>query len=208
MNAMPPARAAALLLALAAGWPAPGQANPAASGQYGSLTLVVRDGEVSGTFSEARGGNGTQDAPQFSCLFQLRGTLRDGRGTVQTWSPGGESIPGQLALEEGAASLVLRDNQDGCLMATGDMVRQPYRAPLARRGEGWIGATLVAAPRAVINPTPQGSNRRGPYVVEGDAVVVLERRPGWARVRYEAGRAPVTGWVRAGELAPEQPPPQ
>ena len=91
MSPMPPARATALLLALAACWPLPGQAQSAASGQYGSLTLAVRNGEVSGTFTEARGGNGTQDAPQFSCLFQLQGSLRDGRAASESIAatPGG-----------------------------------------------------------------------------------------------------------------------
>lgn len=201
--------AAWLLLALATVWAPAGEARPPAgpaSGQYDSLFLTIRDGEVRGVFSDARAGNGTGDAPQFSCRFQLRGRLDGGRGVVTTWYPGGSTVVGNLSFEGGGVSLLLRDNQDGCLMATGDMTREPYRARLARPGGDWIGVTLVTAAHAVLHPAPEASSRRTPYVVDGDAVAVLERRAGWARVRYLGGEKPSTGWVHATELAPETPP--
>jgi len=177
------------------------QAPVPASGQYGGLTLSVTDGRVSGVFSEGRMGNGSEAAPQFSCWFLLRGKLEGGRGIVETWFPGQEPIPGNLSFEGGGASLMLRENQDGCFMASGDMTREPYRVPLNRRGEGWTGVALVTADRAAFRPSPGAPAPRTPYVVEGDPVAVLERRGGWARVRYVAGPRPITGWLPANQLA-------
>lgn len=151
-------------------------------------------------FSEGRMGNGSEAAPQFSCRFLLRGRLEDGRGIVETWFPGQEPIPGYLSFEGGGASLMLRENQDGCFMASGDMTREPYRAALSKRGEGWIGVALVTADRTAFRPSPGALAPRTPYVVEGNPVVLLERRGGWARARYVAGPRPVTGWLPVGEL--------
>ncbi|WP_338665763.1 hypothetical protein VQH23_11415 [Pararoseomonas sp. SCSIO 73927] len=193
-----------LLLPLLLAGPALAAAPPA-SGRYGGLNLAVTGEEVIGVFSEARMGGGTEAAPQFSCIFLLRGRLENGRGRVETWYPGEETIPGDLSFEGGRALLTLRENHGGCLMATGDMVREPYRAGLDRPGEGWIGVALVTARRAVFRPAPGAPTPRTPYVVEGDAVAVLERRGEWVRARYVAGQRPVTGWLRASELAPDRP---
>ena len=62
----------------------------AKSGLYGNLTLGVDGVTVTGVFSDARPGNGTDDAPQFSCLFVLRGVSgsgADGATKVTVWSP-------------------------------------------------------------------------------------------------------------------------
>lgn len=183
-----------------------GASDPPASGRYGSLTLAVTGSEVSGVFSEGRAGNGTEAAPQFSCIFLLRGRLEDGRWRVETWYPGEAAIAGDLSFENGQASLTLRENHGGCPMTAGDMTRQPYRAGLDNRGAGWIGVALVTARRAVFHPAPGAPPPRSPYIVSGDPVVVLERRGEWVRARYVAGTRPVTGWLRAADLAPPAPP--
>lgn len=59
-------------------------AEPAArSGTYGSLTLAVSGDAVAGVFAEQRGAADV-GAPQFSCLFLLRGTLASSRAKVET----------------------------------------------------------------------------------------------------------------------------
>lgn len=179
---------------------------PPVSGQYGSLTLAVVDGAVSGVFSERRMGNGTATAPQFTCVFQLRGRLRGERARIETWYPGGATIPGELVLVDGKAFLTLEGNQDGCLTTSGDMVRQPFEIGLSRAARGWIGVGLVESPRAAFHPAPGASTPRAPYVVASDAVAVLERRGGWVRASFLGGRRPVTGWLRAADLAPNAPP--
>ncbi|MBP0494561.1 hypothetical protein [Roseomonas indoligenes] len=181
-------------------------AGPPDSGLYGGLSLAINGNQVSGVFSEARRGGGTEAAPQFSCVFLLRGRLEKGRGQVETWYPGEDPIPGNLSFEGAQASLVLRENHGGCLMTTGDMVGQPYRAGLDRAGDGWIGVALVTARRAAFRPAPGAPAPRTPYVVEDDPVAVLERRGEWVRARYVAGERAVEGWLRAAELAPDRPP--
>ncbi len=193
------AGAVALLLAALA---APALAQAPASGQYEGLLLAVSpDGTVRGAFSEQRVGNGSDAAPQFSCRFLLRGRLSDGRGVVETWFPGQKPIPGNLSFEGGGASLMLREDQDGCAMTAGGMTQQPWRAPRDAPGEGWTGAALVTAPRAAFRPSPGAAAPRTPYVVEGDALAVLERRGDWVRARYTGAARPVTGWFPVGELA-------
>lgn len=176
------------------------RADPPVSGQYGGLTLAVRGDTVSGVFSEGRAGNGSDAAPQFSCRFLLRGHLSGGRGVVQTWYPGEETIPGNLSFESGQASLMLRENHGGCVMTSGDMTQQPYRSVSNRPGQGWTDVALVKAERAAFRPSPGAPAPRTPYVVEGDPVVVLEQRGSWVRARYVAGSRAVTGWLAASEL--------
>jgi len=186
-----------LLAALALTLPAAASAQT--SGRYEQLTLAVTGDTVSGVFSEGRVGNGSEAAPQFTCTFLLRGTLSNGRGIVRTWHPGEQPIKGSLAFSGNQASLMLQENHGGCLNTSGDMVDQPFKADLAKPAKGWIGVALVTARRAVLRPSP-GAAGKVPYVVDGDAVGVLERRAGWLRVAY-AGEKTVTGWLRAGEVA-------
>jgi len=176
------------------------RAEPLMSGRYGGLTLAVSGDRVSGVFSEGRAGNGSDAAPQFSCRFLLRGQLSGGRGIVQTWYPGEETIPGNLSFEGGRASLMLRENHGGCLMTSGDMTQQPYSSVANRQGEGWIDVALVKAERAAFRSSPGAAAPHTPYVVEGDPLVVLERRGRWVRAQYLAGSRAVTGWLPISEL--------
>lgn len=185
------------LLALALACPAVSSAQT--SGSYGQLKLAIVGNQVSGVFSEGRLGNGSDAAPQFSCVFLLRGTLSNGRGIVRTWYPGEAPIKGNLALRGRNASLVVQENHGGCLNTSGDMVDQPFTATLDTPAKGWIGVGLVTAKRAALRPAP-GAVNKAPYIIDGDTVGILERRPGWLRVSYP-GEKQVTGWVRASELA-------
>ncbi|MEH3147715.1 MAG: hypothetical protein PGN34_20760 [Methylobacterium frigidaeris] len=199
-----PAAGLALALALCGGAAAEPAPRP---GHYGSLTLAVRDGSVSGVFAEGRGEAGPGGAPTFGCIFLLRGTLSGGRATVETWYPGeAERISGTLAFTTDGAALTLAEDHGGCPMTTGSMVGQPHallrEAPQAgEEGETWRDAALVTARRARLRPGPGPAPGRGPYLVENDPVAVLERRDGWVRVLYRGGRTPVAGWLPAGDLA-------
>lgn len=177
----------------------PSAAAAQQSGSYGPLKLAIVGNEVHGVFSEGRVGNGDEAAPQFSCMFLLRGTLGRGRGIVRTWYPGEEPIKGNLSVNGADVSLMLKENHGGCLNTSGDMVDKPFTTDLVTAGKGWTGVALVTAKRAVLRATP-GAAARAPYIVEGDAVGILERRPGWLRIAY-LGERTVTGWVRASEVA-------
>lgn len=200
--------AGAVILASALGGGAAAERAPR-SGRYGSLTLAVGEGRVSGVFAEGRGG--IDGMPSFSCIFLLRGALAGARAAVETWYPGeAERIAGTLAFTAEGAELTLTEDHGGCPMATGSMVGKPFtlprEAPKADADpEGWRGVGLVTARRAALRPEPGPAPKRGPYLVANDPVAVLERREGWVRALYRGSRAAVTGWLPAADLAVDAP---
>jgi len=179
------------------------------SGRYGSLTLVVKSDHVAGVFAEGRGG--VDGTPSFSCIFLLRGTLSGSGAAVETWYPGeAERISGTLTFTADGAALNLLADHGGCTMTTGSMVGSPYtlegEPPDAGEDVGrWQGVALVTARRAALRPEPGPTPRRGPYLVEADAVTILERRGDWVRAAYRGGKAPVIGWLRAADIAAVEP---
>ena len=80
---MPACLSAALLVAR----PAPANAQATLSGLYDGLLLDVQGSRVTGAFTTARRGNGTDDAPQFSCAFLLHRLLSGGKAAIETWTP-------------------------------------------------------------------------------------------------------------------------
>ena len=206
----------ALLILAAAVAAVPARAQAPASGQYGRMTLAVAGGTVSGVFSSFRMANGTGAAPQFSCIFLLRGPLQGTRAHVTTWFPRekpSDSIEGDLVFEHGTATLTLAENPGGCMM-TGEYFErqqpgtelQPEAMPLTRPQPAWAGVAMVTANRATRRSRPDAPPPPTPYVVRYDAVGVLERRGAWLRVSVPGAKTPTSGWLRADELAPETPP--
>lgn len=195
------------LAAAGALWSAAAAADPAArSAVYGSLTLVADGKAVAGVFAEQRGMDGPGGAPQFSCLFLLRGELAGDRARVETWFPGeAERIAGELVFRADGAALTLRADHGGCGMTTGSMVGQPYEMARDEEGSGWVGVALVTAKRATFRPAPSAAAPRAPYLVAFDPVAILEQRDGWVRALYRGGAKPVTGWLPAGDLAIARP---
>ena len=214
---MPGMMLRALLLLAASAAAVPARAQAPASGQYENLTLAVAGGTVSGVFSSGRMGNGTEAAPQFSCIFLLRGPLQGTRAHVATWFPSDKPdqvIEGDLVFEHGAATLTLAENPGGCMMTGEYFVRepgtelQPRPMTLTRPEPGWTGVAMVTARRAPLRSRPDAPPPRTPYVVRYDAVGVLERRGAWVRASVPGAKAPLSGWLRAAELAPDAPPKQ
>lgn len=172
------------------------------SGRYGPLALVVADRNIYGVFSESRLGNGTSDAPQFTCVFLLEGRIEGNTATVRTWFPGEpERIAGTLRFGE-EPSLQLAENHGGCPMTSGDMVVTPSPLPLDELHAEWIGTGLVTPDKLVLQNNPaMDPARKRPFLVAFDAVAVLERRRDWVRVVYLDGVGkPASGWVPADTL--------
>jgi len=176
------------------------------SGQYGPLLIAVQGDTVSGAFSETRVGNGTDSAPQFSCAFQLSGTLKAGKAQVVTWYPGQAPIAGQLSLTSDGVGLTLKDDQPGCAMTEASMVDQPWQSAQDKAAPAWIGTRLIATAKAVIRKTADAKPGRTPYVVQDDAVAVLSVRGGAVQIAYPGPDKTVMGWVNATDLTPAAPP--
>ena len=177
------------------------------SGQYNALTLVVADDAVTGAFSNANGPVGTGGAPQFRCVFLLRGKVEGDRAKIDTWAPGEkEDIAGELVFKGNDVMIRLAKDQPGCGMIDANMVSEFYKASRTETGTGWIDVAIVSAEHAAFRSTPNAPAPRRPYVVEDDLVVILARKGEWVRASYLGGRKPVTGWLRRDELVSDHPP--
>ena len=125
----------------------------AKSGLYGNLTLGVDGTTVTGVFSDARAGKGTEDAPQFSCLFVLRGTLgseANGSTKVTAWTPPDvATTSGILTFDKDTAKLQLEGDPPGC-SATGDeFASVAYEEPSVMEGK-WSSVRLVSVASAEV----------------------------------------------------------
>ena len=184
----------------------------AASGEYGQLKLAFSSGRVSGEFNEVRMGNGTDQAPQFSCIFALTGAWKPGvtQAPVLTWWPGDdppdERIRGRLTVRDGTATLSLDENPGGCEMTGEDFKATPFSEDL-RTKRPWLELREVRSLRAHFSDTAGGAPTRG-YVTRGDVVGITSRIGGFVHVDYVDGRQPVQGWLQETDLEPAAPHPR
>jgi hypothetical protein len=183
------------------------------SGLYGNLTLGVNGTAVTGVFSDARPGNGTEDAPQFSCSFLLRGTAgADGKGAipVAVWRPSdgtqtnSAQTNGTLTVEQGTATLSLEGEPAGCAETVDRFVAKPYEEPAVKTGS-WTAARMVSGAMVRLQEAPvSGGSGRG-RVSKGDVVVVERRIGAWLQVETVFTPKPVRGWLRESDLFPSEP---
>jgi hypothetical protein len=198
----------------------------AKSGLYGNLTLGVDGTTVTGVFSDARVGNGTDDAPQFSCLFALRGVLageQDSIVKVKVWSPGGSSIgvqlggaqanitppsnlqaSGTLTFEKDAAKLRLLDDPSGCAATGDEFVSAAYEEPSVKDGK-WTSVRLVRVASADVREAPVDSSSVRTRLTVDDVVAIYRRIGPWLEGEDLNARRRVRGWLREMDLAPDQP---
>ncbi|HEX6496199.1 MAG TPA: hypothetical protein VF018_11990 [Acidobacteriaceae bacterium] len=198
-------RAAIVFSIATVGLSVSGQAK---SGIYGNLTLGVNGTAVTGVFSDARPGNGTEDAPQFSCLFVLRGELgsgAEGATKVTVWSPpDSATTSGTLTFEKDAVKLRLAGDPPGCA-ATGDtFASKPYEEPSVKDGK-WTSVRLVSATTAEVRQAPVNGSSAKARLSKGDVVVVYRRIGPWLEGEDLNAQRAVRGWLRESDLAPDQP---
>ncbi|MBA8879236.1 hypothetical protein [Phyllobacterium myrsinacearum] len=185
-----------------------GDAPEELSGQYDNLAVSVVGEQVTGAFREYRTGNGTDDAPQFSCIFMLKGSLIDDHAAIVTWAPGDKDvIHGTLTFSRGTASLKLDQDQAGCAMTSGDMVTKPFELSKVSEGNGWVGVGMISVKKAILRSKPNAKPGRAPFVVQYDPVVILSRKEDWLEVAYFGGENPVRGWLNRSELNLNSPSP-
>jgi hypothetical protein len=180
----------------------------AKSGLYGNLTLGVDGTTVTGVFSDARAGNGTEDAPQFTCLFVLRGTVGGGpddAAKVTVWSPpDAATTNGTLAFEKDTAKLRLEGEPSGC-SATGDeFAAESYEEPSVMDGK-WTSVRLVSVASADVREAPVDSSSTRTQLTKGEVVVVYRRIGPWLEGEDLNARRRVRGWLRDRDLAPDHP---
>ncbi len=172
------------------------------SGWYGGILLVVDDGRLSGVVSDMARDHATDHAPHFMCRTLVGGRV-DGVGAqVEAWLPDDPArIPGTLRMEGPDVRVRLDENPPGCAMVS-NMIGEGQRWRLEEARPDWIGVGLVTAERTVLHRSPaEEAGRERPYLVEWDAVAVLERREDWVHVEYVESDTPARGWVKPSDLA-------
>ena len=180
----------------------------AKSGLYGKLTLGVDGVTVTGVFSDARPGNGTDDAPQFSCLFVLRGVSvsgADGATKVTVWSPPDSATTGgTLTFVKDTAKLRLEGDPPGCAATGDEFASAAYEEPSVMDGK-WSSVRLVSAATAEVRQAPVSGSSAKARLGKGDVVVIYRRIGPWLEGEDLNARRPVRGWLRVSDLAPDQP---
>jgi hypothetical protein len=180
----------------------------AKSGLYGNLTLGVDGTTVTGVFSDARAGNGTEDAPQFSCLFVLRGTPGNGPNDavkVTVWSPPDVTTTlGTLSFEKDTAKLRLEGDPPGCSASGDEFASEAYEEPSVMEGK-WTSVRLVSIASADVREAPVDSSSARARLTKGDVVVVYRRIGPWLEGENLNARRRVRGWLRERDLAPDHP---
>jgi hypothetical protein len=163
---------------------------------------------VTGTFSDARTGNGTDDAPQFSCLFVLRGVSgsgADGATKVTVWSPADSATTdGTLTFVKDTAKLRLEGDPPGCAATGDEFASATYEEPSVMDGK-WSSVRLVSAATADIRQAPVSGSSAKARLSKGDVVVIYRRIGPWREGEDLNARRPVRGWLRVSDLAPDQP---
>ena len=197
-----------ILLTLAAAAGAGAACAQAKSGLYGNLTLGVDGTTVTGVFSDARAGNGTEDAPQFSCQFVLSGTSgseANGAFKVTVWSPPDvATTSGTLSFDKDTAKLRLEGDPPGC-SATGDeFVSAAYEEPSVMDGK-WTSVRLVSVASAEVREAPVDGSSARTRLKKGDVVVIYRRIGTWLEGENLNARRAVRGWLREMDLAPNHP---
>ena len=180
----------------------------AKSGLYGNLTLGVDGVTVTGVFSDARPGNGTDDAPQFSCLFVVRGVSgsgADGATKVTVWSPPDSATTGgTLTFVKDTAKLRLEGDPPGCAATGDEFASAAYEEPSVMDGK-WSSVRLVSAATAEVRQAPVSGSSAKARLSKGDVVVIYRRIGPWLEGEDLNARRPVRGWLRVSDLAPDQP---
>ena len=88
-------------------------------------------------------------------------------------------VAGDLTVAPPRGTLRAADQQPGCDVAAGDMVREAYEVTRDTVGMDWLAVCMVASKPAVLHPAPRRDDRQ---------------------VRYLGGDKPVTGWLQAADL--------
>ena len=174
-------------------------------GQYQSLMVAVApNGQVVARLFEQRG-----TGPYFSCEVLFAGRpLADGRVIGVSWADGEKPHRATLTPTGAGVTLSAPGSSDypGCGMTMGIELDDPLE--LARTAQGrWTGLLRILPRRSVLRPTPSAKPPLRPYVVAGDVVGLLSRRPGWVEVDVvsDAGKR-TKGWLPEREVGTITPP--
>jgi hypothetical protein len=184
------------------------------SGNYQELMLAIdpKSGTLTGYYENGTGWDPEIQGPRFSCIFYVYGKKVGDQYKIQTWFPGEknpEVITGELRFlprEKGTEfpTLLLRLDQEhgGCWNVNPDLAKPEGSQLSLQNAAPWIEVRVVQANRAHFFQKPDIAPTKA-YVVRGDGLGILEKKPGWVRAVY---RGKTTGWVKETDIFPSLPP--
>ncbi len=185
--------------------PQPAPAHRLVPGEYGPLRIAhdPASGAVTGYYESMTGWDEEIQAPRFSCVFALHGTLEGNRAAIATAYPGdGEVITGILELTgEQALRITLDEEHGGCWNVQPDFPRPQGGVAFSLGAEQpWTALRVVGTERAHFHDAADPDRRRKAYCVEHDVLPVLSSSPGWVEGRFEHEGNVTEGWVREADL--------
>jgi hypothetical protein len=170
-----------------------------------SIAVDTARNLVTGYYESYTGWDEVAQAPRFSCIFFLSGSLREGRAQIASWYPGdtdviyGTLVPGRQDTTT-AVTVTLESEHGGChnvMHFATDGGATMHRTKV----RDWIALRVAKAERAYFHTEPDGSTKRRAYVVAGDLVGVTDRTDGWVFAEYR-GKKVTRGWIREQDLYP------
>lgn len=179
------------------------QAAPV-SGRFEQLDVAVaKDGALTASYREDQGVGVVK-----SCAFRLSGKLDgSGRGTVKAWASGSRVLAGRIEVRGDAAVLSVPGARDfpGCGMVLLPEIDKGIE--FTKTGPAaWTSLVQIAAPRAMLRPTPASQPRRA-YLVQRDIVGVTGRQGNLLSVEFHSVEGRTSkGWVLASDTAALLPP--
>ena len=195
--------------------PAKSSLSKIVSGKYDELLLGVGEGgELTGYYSTSTGGG------QFTCIFYIRGRLRNDAADITTWFPKDkDQIRGKLkfAEEDGkpGVNIKLESEPGGCWNASSyKFAEESGGTILLDQAGDWQTVRVVSAPKAYFHHSPDQTARQKTFVVKSDGVRVFKAQNGWVEAEFEnycadadCLKSKITrGWLKESDLFSAEPP--
>ncbi len=164
--------------------------EPGIAGDYDRVILAEQKNYVTGVFSDC-----TAEC-KFSCIFFFEGE-RQGNPfsvTARLLNSGG-TIMGEATLTGKKLRLRLRELPDGCWNVEPEIHKSGAEV-LQNSAEPWLQIRLT---RRAANVAQRPNGKNAWQLSENEAVIVLQDRGAWLKIRKPSGDAR-SGWVRQADL--------
>jgi hypothetical protein len=102
------------------------------------------------------------------------------------------------------AKLRLEGDPPGCAATGDEFASAAYEEPSVMDGK-WTTVRLVSAATAEVRQAPVNGSSAKTRLSKGDVVVIYRRIGPWLEGEDLNARRAVRGWLRASDLAPDQP---
>ena len=159
------------------------------------MSIAVNDDVVTGFYENYTGWDEKTQAPRFSCLFFFVGRVEncnveiassDTKGVIELL--GNDRIKSRQTEEPGGGwNVEPRFDEEGVVFE------------LTEREE-WKFIRIVSSERAYFYNNPDEKERGRSYIIEGDALRVLEVEGDWVRGEYHGSQGITTGWIKESDL--------